>query len=239
MALHRSSAADEDDVWAELDRVLSEADAPSPCEQILPRAADLARSLSAPIHRSEDDKHKTKPAQASVGPCEQPRCSEQTWVATSTAAATPRKPSRQFLIQDLDEASCNEASLSTTADREAADASEVALSRCPTASVSPRGRQRAFSVQDFDSAGSESVCNTNLNKLGLCRPQLGLTLEICVDEADARHKVATPTWPQQWAADVDPDLLVCSELRSAISLLQERVRQLERMRCHDLKAGRR
>jgi hypothetical protein len=251
MAAEDNDVWAERDVWAELDRVLS-----SESEQILPRSAGLARSIDVPIHSNKEDKRKTKLAEASTESYEQPQC-KQTWKANSSAAAK-RKTTRQFLIMDLDEAAGHEASPlhSHTSDHladEAADASEVALSRCATASVSPRQRRRAFSVQDFDSvctAKPESVCKS-LSKLSLNHEGGGLAL-ICGTDClaqdsesanasslanwcHARHKEAIS--PQQWAADVDPDLLSLRELRSAIALLQERVRQLEIPRSPILKSG--
>lgn len=124
---------------------------------------------------------------------------------------------------------------------------EGALSRCNTAVASPRRVPRSFTVQDLD---SESVF-TSLQTLGT--PALTLR---CASEEQAHgaktrfqpslapHRAAscatqsvtqsalTPRSPHrrtdiEWAVDADPDALGCEDLRSAISLLQLRVRELE------------
>lgn len=119
--------------------------------------------------------------------------------------------------------------------------SDGALSRCATAIASPQHRHRAITVHDLE----ESVCESPLGMSGRCITIFTLQCSSEASEHDSkksfhegiapnagsgnRSAFASPNRTDiSWAVEADPDLLGCQDLRAAISLLQLRIRELER-----------
>lgn len=120
--------------------------------------------------------------------------------------------------------------------------SDGALSRCATATTSPQHRHRAVTVQDSE----ESVCESSMGLGGRCISTLTLQCSLEASAHDSkksfhegiapnhtssenRSALASPNRTEvSWAVEADPDMLGCQDLRAAISVLQLRIRELEK-----------